>query len=302
VAAKTTLFLGKGGVGRTTLAAAFALARAEAGERVLLVGLVEARDLVARLAAEGGRVPATLDVSGIDPRGLLDDIVRKMVPMGALSDAVVKSPAYASLADIAPGAKELAVLNRVWNLAREGRYDRIVLDGPATGHGLHFLEAPRKAAAILAGRLRERALVLDTFVRDPAATSVVLVTLPEETPVRETVELARALARDGIPVTGVVVNRWVTPVFETPGSKRVLDRLAADAGARRDVARALAGASREDVDALVAASELLDAQRREAVEHRERLADVGAPIAYVPWTPATEGRLVAVARSLEGIA
>lgn len=156
--ARVSLFMGKGGVGKTTAAAAFALDRADAGERVLLTSLVSQDEMEDRLSrGAGGMDPGgNLDFVQIDPDELVDQIVRRMTRLGVMAEFVVNHPGYESLLDVVPGVRELAVLNLVYNRARgegvEGRpYDRVVLDGAATGHGVHLLEAPGKARSLLVG-------------------------------------------------------------------------------------------------------------------------------------------------------
>ncbi len=296
--ARVSLFLGKGGVGKTTVSAAFAIDRAAAGERVLLMSLTNAADLRARLVAEGGpTIPPTLELATIDPRALVDDAVRAITRLGALGVLITRHPGYASLVDIAPGVKELAVLNRVWTVRRQG-YDRVVVDGPATGHGLHFLEAPSKMAELLVGRLRERALAVRDMLRDARATEVVVVTLPEEMPVRETTELAAVLRREAFPLDNVVVNKWFPDVFEDAGAGRVLDRLQRDPAARRELARGIARDTRIDVDAWLAAASLIRAERTEALDHLAALRKLDVKLAVVPHVPAPDGRLARVAAAL----
>lgn len=294
---RVSVFLGKGGVGRTTLATAFAWARASAGERVALVSLANGEDLSRRLRDEAPTTNAPV-VLAIDPRALVDDLVRAVLNAGPLTGMLLRSPAYASLVDIAPGIREMAVLNHVWNLREAGNFDRIILDAPATGHGLHFLEAPEKASALLVGKLRERARAVERMVKDGAAFEVVLVTIPEETPVRETVELADHLKARGIVVDNVVVNRWLPDVFANEGSATVLASLRRDAARRRRLSRAIAHRTRIDVEDWLAAVDIIEEQRAEALEHRARLDAIGAKVSLVPLLPERTGRLAAVAKHM----
>lgn len=296
--ARITIVLGKGGVGRTTIAAALALAWARAGERVLLTSVSDPAELERRVASEGGEAPPeSLTVSALEPRALVDALVRRVLPVGPLADYVVRHPGYESFVGIVPGIRELAILNEVFE-KRDSGFDRIVLDGPATGHGLHFLEAPRRSEGLLVGRLKERVEAIDAFLQDPRRTDLVLVTLPEETPVRETGELARALRAQGFSVDNVVVNRWLPDVFGNAGARTVLDALVKDRGARESLARAVARDTRIDVEDWLAAADLVRSQRD---EHREHLADLerlGAKLALVPWLPSTQARLPKVAEAL----
>ncbi len=322
-AARLSLFLGKGGVGKTTVAVAYAVDRARAGERVLLTSLVSPDEVEALLRDEARPTPSSdaegagegegpdlelqgnLDFLQLDPRGLVDDIVRRITRLGVMAEFVVNHPGYASLLDIVPGIRELAVLNLLVNKA-EGRYvdgepyDRIVLDGAATGHGLSFLEAPRKSAPILTGKLRERARELDRFLQNPECTEAVIVTLPEEMPVRETEQLARGLRDSGVHVDNVVVNRWLPAVFAHEGADAILTQLEGTPELREDLARDL---DPEDgdaggADAWVDALGHIRSRRRENIEHIRRLQGIETKLHLVPLLPERRGRLLRVAEAL----
>ncbi|HEX2022713.1 MAG TPA: ArsA family ATPase [Candidatus Thermoplasmatota archaeon] len=300
MAARISLFLGKGGVGRTTLACAFAVDRAAAGERVLLASVVAHDDPVSRIQHEAAGVDTggRLEFLRIDARALVDDLVRRVTRLGALSEYVVRHPSYDSLVEIVPGVREMAIFHLLEKKRHEG-FDRIVLDAPATGHGIHFLEAPEKGARILAGPLRERAEALRDMLKDAATTDVVIVTIPEETPVRETIELAQKLRAQGFTLDNVVVNRWLPRLFSDPGSRRVLDALERDAGAREALQAAVEerGAPIE-VEEWLAALRVVAGQRREAETHLAELRRVPARLAVVPLIPDSSRRLLRVAAAM----
>jgi anion-transporting ArsA/GET3 family ATPase len=174
-----------------------------------------------------------------------------------------------------------------------------VLDAPATGHGIHFLEAPAKGARILAGPLKERAEHLGAMLKDPAVTDVVIVTLPEEMPVRETVELARTLQAQGFPLDNVVVNRWLPPVFADEASRRVLETLGGDGAAREAFRRAVEGRAPIEVDAWLRAIQLVAAQRAEAESHLAELRGLGVKLALIPLIPDSSRRLLRVAEAMK---
>lgn len=297
---RISLFLGKGGVGRTTLASAFAVDRAMAGERVLLVSVLAGDDPTSRIQHEAAGVDTRgrLELLPIDARRLVDDLVRRITRMGPMADFVLRQPGYDSLVDIVPGVRELAIFHLLAKKREEG-YDRIVLDAPATGHGIHFLEAPAKGARILAGPLKERAEQLGAMLKDPDATDVVIVTLPEEMPVRETVELARTLRAQGFPLDNVVVNRWMPQVFADPGSRGVLEALGRDAKTREDFRKAVEGRAPIEVDAWLRALQLVAAQRAEAESHLAELRGLGVKLALIPLIPESSRRLLRVAEAMK---
>lgn len=300
VGARLSIFLGKGGVGRTTLACAFAVDRAAAGERVLLVSIVANDNPTARIQHEAAGVETAgrLELLALDPRSLVDDIVRKITRIGPMTDFILRNPSYESLVDIVPGVREMAIFHFLAK-KRLDAFDRIVVDAAATGHGIHFLEAPEKSARILAGPLRTRAEELRAMLQDPSVTDVVLVTLPEEMPVRETLELSAALRRQGFQVDNVVVNKWLPRLFEDAGSRKVLHKLAGDAAARAAFQRAIEGRAGIDVEEWLGALNLLACQRREAREHLQELRGIDAKLSLIPLIPESSQRLLRVAEAMK---
>ncbi|HUR69011.1 MAG TPA: ArsA family ATPase [Candidatus Thermoplasmatota archaeon] len=316
---RVSLFFGKGGVGRTTLASAFAVDRAAAGEKVLLLSVVAHDDPGPRIQHEAAGVDTggRLELLHIDARQLVDDLVRRITRLGPMADIILKNPSYESLVDIVPGVREMAIFHFVATKLDEG-YDRIVLDAPATGHGIHFLEAPEKSARILAGPLRARAEQLRAMLQDPAVTDIVLVTLAEEMPVRETMELARALVAQGFAVDNIAVNKWLPPFFEDEGSRAVLRKLDGDAQARTAFAREIegrvpiadvpqnigekarpAGRAGFDLDDWLVALKLMAAQRAEAKSHLAELRALDAKLSIIPLIPDSSRRLLKIADAMK---
>lgn len=300
MAARISLFLGKGGVGRTTLASAFAVDRAAAGERVLLVSVVAHDDPASRVAYEAAGVEtgSRLELMRIDSRALVDDLVRRITRLGPMASFILNNPSYESLVDIVPGVREMAIFHKL-AILRDGPYDRIVVDAPATGHGIHFLEAPEKSARILAGPLRARAEELRAMLQDVTVTDIVLVTLAEEMPVRETIELARVLDRQGFHVDNVAVNKWLPPFFEHEGSRRVLRTLTDDEEARDHFSRDVKGRAPINVDEWLSALNLMAAQRAEAKSHLVELRTLDAKLSVIPWIPDSSRRLPKVADAMK---
>src|SRR5688500_5389133 len=113
--ARLSIFLGKGGVGRTTLACAFAVDRAAAGERVLLASVVAHDDPASRVAHEaaGVQTEGRLELIRIDARRLVDDLVRRITRLGPMADVLVKHPSYESPVEIVPGMREVAIFHEL---------------------------------------------------------------------------------------------------------------------------------------------------------------------------------------------
>jgi len=193
---------GKGGVGKTTLAAVLGRWLASTGRRTLLLEVDPRESLHQLLGAEpsGGKiVPAgeRLSFQNVQARSVIFDLVREKVPIRALARRIVESPVFQHFADGAPGLKEMAVLGYALRMV-EGFYRRrvdvVVLDAPATGHGVSMLAAPMLLSqSISGGQLGEMANALASFIADPSRCGVVLVTMGEEMPVQEAIELTALL-------------------------------------------------------------------------------------------------------------
>jgi anion-transporting ArsA/GET3 family ATPase len=229
---RVVFVLGKGGVGRSTVATAMATALARAGERVLVFqwALAEA------IAPWFGLPPV-----GIDPREVspdvsvanfrLDDALRAFfedhLKMGLFYRHVVHGGAIHRLVEAAPGIAEMMFLGHVcWltTLAEKEaglRFDRVLVDAPATGHGASLLDLPATLGAMHAAGLMGSEIVrVQQMMRDPAWSGALAVSLPEELAVEETLELVpRATKSLGRPLLAVVVNRSATRLVtdeETP--------------------------------------------------------------------------------------
>jgi len=208
---RLVLVTGKGGVGKTTVAAALGLIAARRGKRVVLCEVAEQT----RFGGMLGRVPhAGLELVSIDPERAKREWLSYQLKSRTLAGVLAGSGLFQYLTAAAPGLTELVTMGKVWDLAqiqpRTGGpgHDLTIVDAPATGHGLAMLRAPSTYARIArvgpVGRHAER---IDSFVRDPAQTGVLTVALPEEMPVNETVEFERALQRELVlAVDTIVVN------------------------------------------------------------------------------------------------
>jgi anion-transporting ArsA/GET3 family ATPase len=218
---RLVIVTGKGGTGKTTVAAALALAAAERGKRVL-VAEVGIDEHVARVLAPGssavgyaGRELAPgVTAMHVEPYAALADYLGLQLRAKRTVDLVLRNKSFHELMDAAPGWRELITLGKIWQLeqmrgaAGAPRFDLLIVDAPATGHGLTFLDVPRVVvAAVRSGPLRRNAAAVEALITDPKRTLLLPVALGEELPARETAELvARVRAELGIALDRVVVN------------------------------------------------------------------------------------------------
>lgn len=249
---------GKGGVGKSTVAAAIGLVAARRGKRTI-VAEVAARDDVTRVLAGHRAAPFTerelapgLHHISIEPDLAMQEYLVDQLPVRALADVLISSRVFTYLAAATPGLRELLTIGKVWELAQPDRrtpgahpYDLVVLDAPATGHGVAILSAPRTFAdAARVGPVARQGGKIHTMLSDPGRTGVVGVCLPEEMPVNETLALGAALREHlGLDLDLVVVNALLPDRFSD--GEAVLLR---DAGVRAALsAHARARAQREEV-------------------------------------------------------
>lgn len=224
-ASRLAIVAGKGGVGKTTVTAALARAAAEQGLRALVID-VDGRPGLAELlvgSAGAGRVlgyDEEILVSGCGPDGTGQVSGRSLQASAALveyldthglrrvSKRLVSSGVVDVVSTAAPGIDDLLVLGKVKQIERSGAHDFIVVDGPAAGHAITFLLAAAGLRdAIASGPIHQQALDVLEMLGNPTRCQVVLVTIPEETPVNETIETAFALEdRVGVQLGPVVVN------------------------------------------------------------------------------------------------
>ena len=196
---------GKGGVGKSLITAALGRLLTAGGRRVTMLE-VDPRESLHRLLdvpPSGGdmiEVAPKLALQHLDPRAQLDAIVRGKIKVAALVRRVLDSPIHRHFTEGAPGLKETAVFSRVLDLVQGHgprvmpRPDVVLLDAPATGHGVSLMAAPLLVSEVIqSGPVGHLAAEIAAFVRDPSACGVVVVTLAEEMPVQEAVELLQVL-------------------------------------------------------------------------------------------------------------
>ncbi len=230
LAGRLALVTGKGGTGKTTFASALAMLAAAEGRRVLLAEVDAKHPSLPVIFGAGGSwepvsVRPNLDVANLTWQEALGAFLERVVPSRRLVGAVLSNAALARFLDFTPGSRELVTLSAVEQ--HTSRYDLVVVDMPASGHALSLLDVTRSALGLFrsgpirqrAAQLRDRILHIDTHV--------VLVALPEEMVVSETIETAERLGAIGLlsRPPQIFLNR-ATPPTMTEDEGTLLARLA----------------------------------------------------------------------------
>ncbi|AKU90171.1 ArsA family ATPase [Vulgatibacter incomptus] len=261
---------GKGGVGRSTVSAALALVAASRGKRVLVCEVNSHERISALLGAPRvhetiRRVARGVDAVVVRPDEAMREYALMQLRFKPLYKAVFENRFASRFLRFIPSLPELVMLGKILFHVKEERWDLVIVDAPATGHGLTFLGVPQALIeTIPRGTMRSEAEWMRELLRDPSATAVNLVSLPEELPVNETVELARA-TRGSLRMSlgGVFLNRYVEARFD----QEELSGLASSSGV---LGAAANGARAHEVRAGM------------SMRYRQKLEEIGRPLVALP--------------------
>jgi arsenite-transporting ATPase len=206
-ATNVVIVAGKGGVGKTTVTAVIARAASRDGRRVLVVELDGKPTLDQLLDGEAQNGAGSIEVVHISAADALDEYLRDH-GFARIAKRLNKTGVIDMVGTAAPGIDDVVVLGKVKSFERSQNYDLIVVDGPAAGHAITFLtSATGLANAVRSGPVRTQSDEVIELLTDVERCQVVLVTLPETTPVNEVVETAFALEDDvGIQLGPIVIN------------------------------------------------------------------------------------------------
>jgi len=281
---RLVVIAGKGGVGRTTVAAALGLAAARRGKRVLLCQTKSKERLsslfgIRPVGTELARVRDRFWAVNMTPAAALREYGAMVLHSEFIAKQVLENKVSRTFLHAVPGLEDYSMLGKVWYHTTEEeeagrrRWDLVIMDGPATGHLMTMLTIPNAILeAVPKGPLTPPAAATRDLLRDPARSAMVIVTLAEDLPSNESIELAkknRELAK--MPFGPLVVNQLYPPRFATGPSARAVEALPEESG----------DASLQPL--LVAAR---TAQRRRALNERylERLRnDLPLPQVHLPY-------------------
>lgn len=219
---RVVLVTGKGGVGKTLVATLLALRAARSGRRTLLCETFGARRVPSHFGKESqGYAPLPLAPSlstlSITSEASIEEYLLRVLRFRAVYEMVFRNRVMGPFMDAVPGLHDLMQLGKVWDLERTRvrgapEWDLIVVDAPATGHGLTMLDSPRAMMDMtVAGPFHDNARGIAELFEDPARTGIVLVCLPEDMPLRETEQLWSSLGRMQRAVAGIVLNELHAP-------------------------------------------------------------------------------------------
>ena len=218
---------GKGGVGRSTVAAALGLAAAKSGRDAIICesyGQSAVPEMLGHLPPPAGTPLGLADglaAMSIDPDVVIGEWIGSQVG-GTLSRLLGTSKSFGQFTSMVPGLRELLTVTKAWSLGHgrgmkrsDASYSTVVLDAPATGHGVAMLRSPRTFADLAtAGPIHGDAMKIWDLLCDPTRSAIVAVTLPAELPVAETLDLDRWLVEMlGRPLDAIIVNRCEQDAF-----------------------------------------------------------------------------------------
>ncbi|GMQ84455.1 MAG: hypothetical protein BMS9Abin07_0019 [Acidimicrobiia bacterium] len=235
---RLVLVSGKGGVGKSAVAAALAIVAARHGRRVLAIAMTEALGLashlgVEALGAEPIQVHPGLFCSVIDRANALDQYLKLQVRAARSIPTTQLTKALNVLVETAPGVREIVTMGKPIFEVWEGTWDLVIADAPPLGQLQSYLTAPQTITGLVpTGAVREQAASLQSTLSDPAVSGLVLVTTAEELPIVETRQAIAQIDKERqILIAGVLANRVFEPLRTPRATIEQLDPSAArDAG------------------------------------------------------------------------
>jgi anion-transporting ArsA/GET3 family ATPase len=281
---------GKGGVGKTSVAAALAVLASQHGKRTLICEAESKGDVAAALETgpttfKEREVSPGLSAMSMDTEASLREYLHLNLHVPVVGRIGPVARAFDFVATAAPGVREILTVGKLCFEVREGRFDLIVVDAPPTGHIIGQLAAPEGINELVkVGPVRHQTGWMIDILSDPAKTGLCIVTTGEEMPVAEAIDLAGRVEREtSVELACVVANRVLPELFGR-GEQQVFDALSAS-----KVTTALAsesGQSIASVKEVLEAARLVSTIRRTSAGHLERLRegiDAKVPLLFLPY-------------------
>jgi anion-transporting ArsA/GET3 family ATPase len=297
---------GKGGVGKSSVAASLGKSLANAGKKTLVVetDAFSVMQELLEVESQGSEIVPVDDnlwSANLEATDCFVLALQRFVPSERISRAIVDNKVARVFFKAAPSVNEFAILDRIFVLLQqvergEAEYDHIVVDLPASGHAVTFLNVPRTLAGMIkVGPIAKRTGEMADVIEDPDKTGVVAVCLPEEMPVRETIELSQKIEDAlGRGLTTVLVNMvHRSPVDES--RREALQKAIAKIHETGGPAPSHYGDYDEPISRILAGNELAlgwHDRDRKYIQILEE--EISAPVLELPMVYATEGREIVV--------
>ena len=278
---------GKGGVGKTTVAAAFAVMAARQGRRTLVCEVDAKGNLADSFSVDALKYAPTeilpnLFAMAMDTEQSLKEYLKLHLHVPLVSRLGPLARTFDFVATAAPGVKEILTVGKLAYEVRENNFDLVVVDASATGHVVGQLGSPVAMSELVrVGIVRQQTDWMIDMLVDPAVTGVVIVATPEEMPVNETLELVERLdAETGIDIAAVIANRVLPELFGR-AEEATFEKIDTPAGRAKMVAVVGDGAN-----AAIDAAGLAVRLRRSRAVHlatlRDRLPE-SVPLLFLPY-------------------
>ncbi len=281
---------GKGGVGKTTVAAALGLLASEQGKRTLVCEVEPKGDLSVAYECgstpfSGRRVGPLLTAMSMDTEASLREYLRLIARVPVVGRIGPVASAFDFVATAAPGIREILTIGKLCYEVRENHYDLVVVDASATGQVIGQLAAPVGINELVrVGIVRNQTGWMLDILRDPATTGAVIVSTPEEMPVSEAVDLAsRVEAETPVKLACVIANRVLPELF---GRREEIVFESVSSRARTDQMAEALGVGVPALTSVMSAARLAVTIRRDGAAHLERLRegiDESVPSLYLPY-------------------
>ncbi len=284
---------GKGGVGKSTLCAALGLVAARHGKRAIILetDTKERMSQLFEIPPVGYReveVYPNLFAKNVDPDHSMEEYVLRFVRFQAVYDAIFKRSFLKYWIQSMPGFREFVVLGKIWDMGQEmdGRrpnYDFMIIDSPATGHGISLWQLPESTRKAVGGTgpIASYAAKMRDFYADPHDAAYHIATIPEELPFTETREVVRTLREGQSLPMGLLLANQIPPPAYHPEARPLLEKLLEKSPEREHVDRHI---GRPNVtQALARMGKSQAARNAQAAEYLDKLAAFQMPMIRIPF-------------------